>query len=123
MSRMRLWVFLAANVIDAADPLSWIPLQIGSRWIYDCVSKTGDMRNPEVSRGTATIAVRERIPTNQGLVVLRSVTLHGAPNPPGGWRWAKAPLLVRGDCVYPLYGEAWNIQKRAFTPEFSAYIK
>src|SRR5216683_7967803 len=123
MSRVLLWLLLVANAIGAADPLSWLPLQVGHRWVYDCVSKNGDIRNPEVSRWTATITVREQIPTNEGLVVVRSVTLDRAPNPPGGWPWAKVPLLVRGDCVYPLYPEGWDMQKRAFTPEFSAYIK
>jgi hypothetical protein len=125
MDRLLLCIFfgLSANVIGAADALSWLPLQVGHRWVYDCVSKNGDIRNPEVSRWTATITVRKQIPTNEGLVVVRSVTIEGAPNPSGGWPWDKVPLLVRGDCVYPLYPEGWDMRKRAFTPGFSAYIK
>lgn len=123
MRRVLLWLLLAANVFGAADPLSWLPLQVGHRWVYDCVSKSGHVRNPEVSRWTATITVRERIPTKEGLVVIRSVALDGAPNPPGGWPWAYFPLLVRGNCVYGLYPEAWDMQKRTFTPGFSVYLK
>ena len=122
MSRILVWLLLA-NVAGAADPLSGLPVEVGHRWTYDCVSKNGDIRHPEVSRWTATITVREQIPTEEGLVVVRSVTLDGAANPPGGWRWAKVPWLVRGDCVYPLYPEGWDARKRAFTPGFSAYIK
>lgn len=112
-----------ANAIGLAEPLDWFPLQVGHRWVYDCVSKTGDIAHPIVSRWTATVTVRELIPTKEGLVVLRAVTLDGAPNPPGGWRWDDVPLLVRGLCVYPLYREGWDTQKRVFTPGFSEYIK
>jgi hypothetical protein len=123
MSRVLLCFLFLACVSSAADPQSWFPLNIGHRWVYDCVSKSGNVRNPEVSRWAATITVREQIPTHEGLVVLRSVTLDGAPNPPAGWPWHTVPLLVRGDCVYPLYPEAWNQQSRVFTPEFPTYIK
>ena len=123
MSRLLLWLLLAAQIAVAADPLSWFPLNIGHRWIYDCVSKSGNVRNPDVARWTATVTVREQIPTNDGLVVLRSVTIEGTPNPSNGWPWHTAPLLVRGDCIYPLYPEAWDQQRRVFTPEFSTYIK
>jgi hypothetical protein len=43
--------------MGAADPLSWFPLKVGHRWVYDCVSKNGDIRNPEVSRWTETITL------------------------------------------------------------------
>src|SRR2546425_3403883 len=122
MSRVLLCLFLGANA-GATDPLSWFPLRVGHRWVYDSMSKSGDIRKPEVSRWTATIVVREQIPTNEGLVVIRSVTIEGAPNPPGGWRWASVPLLMRADCIYPLYREGWDVQKRAFTPGFSEYIQ
>jgi hypothetical protein len=123
MSRVLLLLLFSARTVAAADPQSWFPLNLGHLWVYDCVSKSGNVRNPDASRWTATITVREQIPTNEGLVVLREVTLDGTPNPPGGWRWHNVPLLVRGDCVYPLYPEAWNQQSRVFTPEFSTYIK
>jgi len=123
MSRIFLWLLLGLNAVGANQPLSWFPLRVGHRWVYDCVSKHGDIRHPSVSRWTATITVREQIPTKEGLVVLRTVTLDGAPNPPGGWLGASVPLLMRGDCVYPLYREGWDMQKRAFTPGFSGYIK
>jgi hypothetical protein len=57
MSRVLLWLLLAATVTGAADPLSWFPLKVGHRWVYDCVSKNGDIRNPEVSRWTETITL------------------------------------------------------------------
>ena len=123
MSRILACALLSAGWLWAADVLSWYPLQVGHRWVYDCVSKSGHPRKPEVWRWTATVTVQEHIATAEGLVVICSVDLQGTPNPPEGWPWQRVPLLVRGACVYPLYSEAWDQQKRSFTPGFGAYIK
>jgi hypothetical protein len=122
-ARIPLCLWLLASWVPAADVFSWYPLQVGRRWVYDCVSKGGDPRKPDVWRWTALITIKGHLATKEGLVILRSVRLQGTPNPPAGWAWQRGPLLVRGACVYPLYGEAWDEQTRSFKPGFDAYIR
>src|ERR1700680_1062039 len=107
----------------ADDPLSWYPLQIGHRWVYDSVSKGGDRGNPEIARWTATVTVREHVPTAKGMVVIRGVELEGRPNQPQGFRGTDVPLLFHGNCLSPLYGEAWDAERRTFKPGWDTYLK
>ena len=123
MNRTSVALLAALQAASAAGGFPWYPLEPGHRWVYDCMSKSGDRRHPDVSQWTAAITVRERIPTSEGVVVIRSVSLTGDPNPPGGWPSDSRPLLERGNCVYLLYPELWNPQRRAFTPNFAELIR
>jgi hypothetical protein len=117
------WLLFAAQAAGAADPLAWFPLEVGHRWVYDCVMRSGHADHPDVYHWTATITVAEHIPTAEGLVILRSVGIEGQPNPAEGWPRDSLTLLVRDACIYPLYPEAWDNQNRAFTPGFADYIR
>jgi hypothetical protein len=123
MRRLLACVLLWTPWLAGDDISSWYPLEVGHRWVYDCVAKDGDRRKPDVWRWTATVTIDEHIPTGEGLVVIRSMKLEGTPNPPKGWGWQSLPLLLRGECVYELHPEAWDHAKRIFTPEFANYIK
>src|SRR4030081_1344151 len=117
MGRLVACVLLFGCALCAADdPLSWYPLQIGHQWVYDSVSKGGNRTHPEIARWTAPVTVREQIQTEGGPVVIRSVELKGTANPAHGFRVTYVPLLVRGNCIYPLYGEAWDAERRTLKP-------
>ena len=55
------------------DPLAWFPLQVGSRWVYEHESKSGDRNRPEVDRWTTEERITGRVTIPEGLVVLREV--------------------------------------------------
>ena len=54
------------------DPLAWFPLQVGSRWVYEHESKSGDRNRPDVDRWTTEETITGRVSIPEGLVVLRS---------------------------------------------------
>jgi hypothetical protein len=127
------------------DPLAWFPLHVGSRWVYQHESKSGDRTRPDVDRWTTeeTITGRGTIP--EGLVVLREVkqqtnatdravtvkviTPNGQvrqvqqPNYNRGVQSARDqdPYLVHGNCVYVLAG-GWDRQKQQLLPQYRKYL-
>jgi hypothetical protein len=50
------YAFLIASavivLVGQENPLSWLPLQVGNRWIYDHESKEVSPQNPEIATWT-----------------------------------------------------------------------
>ena len=51
------------------DPLAWFPLQVGSRWVYEHESKSGDRNRPGVDRWTTEETITGRVIISEGLVL------------------------------------------------------
>ena len=53
MSRFAMALCVFSMVASAQeDPLAWLPLQVGSRWVYEHEWKSGDRSRPDVDRWT-----------------------------------------------------------------------
>jgi hypothetical protein len=126
------------------DPRAWFPLQVGSRWVYDHESKSGDRSQPDVDRWTTEETVTGWVTIREGVVVLRDVKLQSngteqivtarviAPN--GQPRYVqqegnhgyliardREPYLVHGDCIYAI-GGGWDGQRQDLRPEYRKYL-
>jgi len=135
---------LAAAALSAQqDPLLWFPLHVGSRWVYDHESKSGDREHPDVDRWTSSVTITRLVTIPEGLVVLREVTLPEsqpgaralviAPNgrrqyaeipAHGGYPASRdrAPYLLHENCLYVISG-GWNDRDQALTAETREYLK
>jgi hypothetical protein len=138
----------ALSIVASAqeNPLTWSPLQVGSRWVYDHEWKSGDRNRPAVDRwstdetvtGWATIPegtvvlrdAKERVnPGEQGITyrivapngLVRQVNQQGSSH--GGYLVARSryPYLIRGNCVYVI-SDGWDPQKQELRPEFRKYL-
>jgi hypothetical protein len=128
------------------DPLTWFPLRVGSRWIYEYEWRSGDRSRLAIDRWSTEETVTGWTTTPEGIVVLRDakelvspdgqpgarkilaldasgrqVTQHGTSH--GGYLVARSryPYLIRGNCVYVI-SEGWDPQKQDFRPEFRKYL-
>src|SRR5437762_9791605 len=127
---MALCVFPMVAIAQE-DPLAWFPLQVGSRWVYEYESKSGDRNRPDVDRWTTEETITGRLSIPEGLVVLREVkqlpnpsdqitTVRAIP-PNGQLRYVqqpdyqrrvltardREPYLVHGNCIY-VVGGSWH---------------
>ena len=146
---MRLGYFAVALCVSSVmasaqeDPAAWLPLQVGSRWVYEHESKSGDRNRPEVDRWTTEESITGRVTIPEGLVVLRDVKRRNNPNEPTvtvrmilpngqpgsvqqpgfnrGVQSNAEPYLVRGNCVYGLAG-GWDGQTQQLRPEYRKYL-
>lgn len=125
------------------DPATWLPLQVGSRWVYEHEWKSGDRNRPEVDRWTTEESITGRVTIAEGVVVLRDVKQQKKPNEPtvtvrmilpnGQVGSAQRPdnnrsvlsnsepYLVRGNCIYGLAG-GWDGQTQQLRPEYRKYL-
>jgi hypothetical protein len=113
------------------NPFAWFPLRVGSRWIYEHESKSGDRNRPDVDGWTSEETITRLVNIPEGIVVLREVKEQGshtgqtvgaevtAPN--GQIRESapriahsdylvtrdREPYLVHGSCVYVI-AEGWD---------------
>src|ERR1700722_16325145 len=78
---VALWV---SSMMASAqeDPAAWLPLQVGSRWVYGHESKSGDRNRPDVDRWTTEETITRRVTVPEGLVVLRDVKRPNKSNEP-----------------------------------------
>ncbi len=126
------------------EPAAWLPMQVGSRWVYEHEWKSGDRNRPDVDRWTTEESITGRVTIPEGLVVLRGVKQFGNPNqqtvtvrvigPNGQVRNAQQPgynrglqsdpepYLVRGNCIYGL-ADGWDSQAQQLRPEFRKYLR
>jgi hypothetical protein len=137
----------AFSVVAAAqeDPLLWFPLQVGSRWVYDHESKSGDRNRPDVDRWTTEQTISGWVTVPEGLVVLREVKQLPSPSdqsttvraisPNGQLRSVqqpdynrslltardREPYLVRRSCVYVI-GDGWDGQQRRLRPQYLQFL-
>ena len=147
---MRLSYFAVAlgvsSMVASAqeDPAAWLALQVGSRWVYEHESKSGDRNRPDVDRWTIEETIAGRVTIPEGLVVLRDVKQQKKPNEPTvtvrmilpngqvgsaqqpGYNRSiqsdREPYLVRGNCIYGLAG-GWDGQACSeLRPEFRKYL-
>jgi hypothetical protein len=139
---VRLAVTLCAFAINASaqdDPLTWFPLRVGSRWLYEHEWKTGDRRHPTVDRWTTEETITGLVTIPEGLVVLREVKrrnqvpgqrnarvlgLNGKvqewpPEDNGGYvvTRAREPYLVRADCVYVI-NNGFDDERKQLRPAY-----
>jgi hypothetical protein len=125
------------------DPAAWLPIQVGSRWVYEHESKSGDRNRPDVDRWTTEESITGRVTIPEGLVVLRDVKQLGNPDEqtvtvrmilPNGQSGSvqqpsynrcvysdPEPYLVRGNCIYGMAG-GWDSQVRQLRPEYRKYL-
>ena len=128
------------------DPLTWFPLRVGGRWIYEHEWRSGDRNRPTVDRWSTEESVTGWATIPEGIVVLREakervnpddqpvthrilaldgsvrqVTQRGTSH--GGYLVARSayPYLIRGSCVYVISG-GWDPQKQDLRPEFRKYL-
>ena len=123
----------ALSIVAGAqeNPLTWFPLQAGSRWVYEHEWKSGDRNRPAVDRWTTEETVTGWMTIPEGIVVLRDAKERAIPDKPinqqgssrGGHLVARAkyPYLIRGDCVY-LISDGWNSKTQELRPEFRKYL-
>jgi hypothetical protein len=139
----------ALSIVASAqeNPLTWFPLRVGSRWIYEHEWKSGDRNQPAIDRWSTEETVTGWATFPEGIVVLREakerVNLNGKPVTPrilapdgsvrqvthrdashrGGYLVARSgyPYLIRGNCVYVI-SEGWDPQKQDLRPEFRKYL-
>jgi hypothetical protein len=127
------------------DPLAWLPLQVGSRRVYEYESKSGDRNRPDVDRWTTEETITGWITIPEGLVVLREAKQQSnaigqttvpviAPNgqlrkvqEPGYSRGVvtardNEPYLVHGNCVYVIYGGGWDSERQELRPGYRKYL-
>ena len=127
------------------DPLAWFPLQVGSRWVYEHESKSGDRNRPEVDRWTTEERITGRVTIPEGLVVPREVkqltnasdqtTTVRAIAPNGELRYVRQPdynrgvlgardrepYLVHGNCVYVI-GGGWDTETHQLRADYRQYF-
>jgi hypothetical protein len=106
------------------NPLTWLPLQVGSRWVYDHEWKSGDRNRPAVDRWTTEETVTAWVTIPEGIVVLRDAKDRANQVASrAGHLVARAnyPYLIRGDCVYPI-SNGWNSKTQTLRPEFRKYL-
>jgi len=125
------------------DPGAWLTLQLGSRWVYEHESKSGERNRPNVDRWTTEESITGRVTIPEGLVVLRDVKQLDNPNeqtvpvrvidPNGRLRYVqqpgynrdlhsdREPYLVRGNCIYGLAG-GWDSQTQQLRPDYRKYL-
>jgi len=111
------------------QPAAWLPLQVGSRWVYEHEWKSGDRNRPLVDRWTSEESITGRVTIPEGLVVLRNVKQSSNPSertttvrvigPSGQLRYVQQPVynrgvhgdrdpyLVHGNCIYGL-ANGWD---------------
>src|SRR6516165_4301643 len=74
MSRLAVELCVFSMVGSAQeDPLSWFPLQVGSRWVYEHEWKSGDRNRPDVDRWTSEETITGWVTIPEGLVILREL--------------------------------------------------
>lgn len=150
MIRMRHLVLALCSFSLAAsaqeDPLTWFPLRVGRRWVYEHEWKSGDRNQPNVDRWTSEETITGRVTIQEGLVILREVKEQG--NSTGqtvrtkvlglngqlrevelpriahpGYLVARdrEPYLVHGNCIYVI-GEGWDRQSQRLRPSYQEYL-
>ena len=125
------------------DPLTWFPLQVASRWVYEHEWKSGDRNRPDVERWTSEVTITGSVAIPEGFVVLRQVKQQGSNSPKtigviaangerrsilqpvarGGALTARdrQPYLIHGNCLYVI-GGGWDGQKQELRPEYRKYL-
>jgi len=128
------------------DPLSWFPLQVGSRWVYEHEWKSGDRNRPDVDRWTSEETITGWVTIPEGLVILRELKEQASStrqavrskviDPNGQLREVeipriahpgylvtrdREPYLVHGNCVYAI-GEGWDWQNQRLRPSYQEYL-
>jgi hypothetical protein len=136
---------LAAAALSAQpDPLQWFPLHVGSRWVYDLESKSGDRQRPDVDRSTISVTIKRTVTIPEGLVVLRETTSRESQpkvralviSPSGQPRYTEvpahaggylvgrdsAPYLLHDNCIYLISG-GWDATNQSLSSEYREYLK
>ena len=125
------------------DPLAWLPLRVGSRWVYELESKSGNRQSPHVERWTTEESITAAVVIPEGLVVLREVNrksnapeqrtarvlgLDGQvrdvqPGENGGYLVTRQrePYLVRGNCVY-IIDNGFDRQSGQLREDYRKYL-
>jgi hypothetical protein len=146
----RMWHFVLAlcsfSLVAIAQerPMAWFPLEVGSRWVYEHETKSGDRNRPDVDRWATEETITGWVTIPEGLV-LREVKPQGDPNKKGitvqtigpndqvrsiqgpdynrGVLTARdrEPYLVRGDCIYVIAG-GWDSRTQQLRPEYRKYL-
>ena len=128
------------------DPLAWLPLRVGTRWVYEHEWKSGDRNRPDVDRWTTEEAITGWLTIPEGLVVLREVKQQGSAaqlavtnrviDSNGQLRYVqqggtqsgyliardREPYLVHGNCVYAIVVGGWDAQRQELRPEYRKYL-
>ena len=127
------------------DPLAWFPLQVGSHWVYEYESKSGDRNHPDIDRWTSEETITGWVTVPEGIVVLRDVKNHSNPTDQtrtervidgnGKLRFIQEPAynrgvltgrdgaryLIQGNCIYDISG-GWDAQKQQLRPNYQKYL-
>lgn len=126
---------IAARAQD--DPLAWLTLRVGSRWVYEHEWKSGDRNRPTVERWTTEEAITGLVKTPEGLLVLREVNrksvstgrtngrllgldgqLHGVEQQD---RRQSDAYLIQGNCVYAV-GNGFDGQSRQLRASYRKFL-
>jgi hypothetical protein len=106
------------------NPLTWFPLQVGSRWVYEHEWKSGDRNRPAVDRWTTEETVSAWVTIPEGIVVLRDTKDRAnqvGSRPRHLVARANYPYLIRGNCVYAI-SDGWSSKTQDLRPEFRKYL-
>src|SRR5712671_3867639 len=84
----------ALSIVSSAqeNPLTWFPLQVGSRWVYEHEWKSGDRNGPAVDHWSTEEIVTGWATIPEGIVVLRDAKERVDPGGQSGWDSQKQDL-------------------------------
>jgi hypothetical protein len=137
--RFAILLSLLPIVVRAQDdPLAWLALRVGSRWVYEHEWKSGDRNRPNVERWTTEEAITGLVKTPEGLLVLREVNrksistgrtitgrllgldgqLHGVEQQD---RRQSDAYLIQRNCVYAVV-DGFDVQNRQLRASYKKYL-
>lgn len=126
MSRLAILLAVLPMMASAQEgPLTWFPLKVGTRWVYDHEAKSGDPGRPDTERWTTEETITGQVAIPEGMVVLREVKqeVNSAQQTHGHLSSRdREPYLVHGDCVYVIDG-GWDAGTEQLRADYRQYLR
>lgn len=112
-------LFFACCASAQDGVLSWFPLEIGNRWVYEHEVWGPSRDKATVTRWKTTEQIIGSVHVAEGTVILRQVNFEGQPD--GSWLagYGESHYLIRNSCLYFLNArEAWDEVQQQLRTQF-----